>query len=203
MTDVGAFVEASTGAGAGTASEVSTGIRVVVMGVSGCGKSTIGALLARELGIPFVDGDALHPIENLRKMAGGTPLDDADRAPWLDRIGERLSDSCGGLVVACSALKVAYRDRIRTRCPRVVFVHLDGSRDVLAARLEGRSNHFMPSSLLDSQLATLQPLAPGERGTVIDIAPAVDEIVGAAVRDARRLSSDAAGPRHRATAEHG
>lgn len=165
-------------AGGGPAS----GPRVVVMGVSGAGKSTIGALIAARLGVPFVDGDSLHPLENVRKMAGGTPLDDADRAPWLRRIGEALAEADGGLVVACSALKSAYRDLIRDSCPDAVFVHLSGTRDVLAGRLEGRSDHFMPASLLDSQLEALEPLGPSERGVVVDIAAPVDAVVAEALQ---------------------
>lgn len=160
-------------------------IRVVVMGVSGSGKSTIGALIAHELGVPFVDGDALHPIENVRKMAGGTPLDDADRAPWLRAVGRALAEADGGLVIACSALKRAYRDLIASEAPGAVFIHLAGSRAVLAARMEGRTDHFMPAALLDSQLATLEPLAADERGATIDIDAPVDDVLARAVLAAR------------------
>ncbi|WP_125609640.1 gluconokinase, GntK/IdnK-type [Specibacter cremeus] len=151
------------------------------MGVSGCGKTTIGALVAHELGLPFIDGDSLHPVANVAKMAAGTPLDDDDRRPWLAMVGHELASTGGGLVVACSALKRGYRDAIRAQAPGTVFVHLDGSRDVLGARLEGRSGHFMPTALLDSQLATLEPLGADESGTVVDIAARVAEVVGAAV----------------------
>jgi carbohydrate kinase (thermoresistant glucokinase family) len=155
--------------------------RIVVMGVSGCGKSTIGALIADALGVPFVDGDSLHPLANVRKMAAGTPLDDGDRAPWLEVVVRTLAASSDGLVIACSALKVAYRDAIRAQAPDAVFVHLSGSREVLAARLEGRSGHFMPPALLESQLATLEPLTPAERGVTVGIAGSVDAVVAAAV----------------------
>jgi carbohydrate kinase (thermoresistant glucokinase family) len=155
--------------------------RIVVMGVSGCGKSTIGALIADAVGVPFVDGDSLHPLANVRKMAAGTPLDDADRAPWLEEVGRTLSASPGGLVIACSALKVVYRDAIRAQARDAVFVHLSGSKKVLAARVEGRSGHFMPPALLDSQLATLEALTPVERGVTVDVAGSVDAVVAAAV----------------------
>jgi gluconokinase len=145
---------------------------VVVMGVSASGKSTVGAELADELGVPFVDGDDLHPVANIAKMAAGHPLDDADRMPWLDIVGARLAaaEHQGGLVVACSALKRAYRDRIRAAAPGVVFVHLSGDPETLARRASERTGHFMPPSLLRSQLATLEPLAADEPGIVLDIA---------------------------------
>ncbi|PFG35572.1 gluconokinase/beta-N-acetylhexosaminidase [Flavimobilis soli] len=159
---------------------------VVVMGVSGCGKSTIGALVAHELGVPFVDGDSLHPVENVAKMAGGTPLTDEDRWPWLAEVGRVLATSEGGVVVACSALRRAYRDAIVAAAPAAVMVHLHGTREVLGARLEGRSDHFMPASLLDSQLATLEPLEEDERGFVVD----VDQEVPAILDEVRtRLSA--------------
>nr|WP_239437092.1 gluconokinase [Arthrobacter alpinus] len=154
---------------------------IVVMGVSGCGKTTIGALVAHELGLPFTDGDSLHPVENIAKMAAGTPLNDDDRAPWLDIVGQELAASANGLVVACSALKRSYRDAIRAQAPGAVFLHLDGTREVLSSRLEGRSGHFMPSTLLDSQLATLEPLEAEEAAVVIDISAPVPALVSDAV----------------------
>ncbi|HEY5224649.1 MAG TPA: gluconokinase [Microbacteriaceae bacterium] len=157
---------------------------VVVMGVSGAGKSTIGALVADALGVSFVDGDALHPLENVKKMAAGTPLTDDDRWPWLAKVGEALADAGergSGLVVACSALKRAYRDAIRGEAPGALFLLLSGSRDVLSRRLEGRSGHFMPISLLDSQLASLEPLQLDERSVIVDIDAPVELVVAAAV----------------------
>lgn len=158
------------------------------MGVSGSGKSTIGALIADELGIPFCDADALHPRANLEKMAAGVPLDDDDRWPWLAIVGKRLAEGGdAGLVMACSALKKVYREAISREAPGVVFVHLAGTREVLAARLEGRSGHFMPPALLDSQLATLEPLAQDERGATVDIASPLARVVGAGVAAVREL----------------
>ena len=148
---------------------------VVVMGVSGSGKSTVGAALARALAVPFVDADALHPEANRAKMAAGIPLDDADRAPWLDAVGAVLA--AGPVVVACSALKRTYRDRLRAAAPELRLVFLDGSPALLASRMAARPGHFMPASLLDSQLAALERPAPDEHAITADIAAPVTEIV--------------------------
>lgn len=153
-------------------------LRIVVMGVSGCGKTTIGDLVARELGVPFLDGDSLHPVENVAKMAAGTPLTDDDRWPWLATVGAALANAGdGGMVLACSALRRSYRDAIRNQAPDTVFLHLHGTKEVLGSRLEGRSGHFMPATLLESQLATLEPLEADEAGTVVDIAAPVNKVV--------------------------
>ncbi len=157
------------------------GIRIVVMGVSAAGKSTVGRLLADRLGLPFRDADDLHPASNVRKMAAGAPLDDADRAPWLDAVGAELEAATTGIVMACSALKHSYRDRLRAAAPSTVFVHLHGSGDLLAARASARTEHFMPSSLLASQLAVLEPLAADEAGITVDVAGAPAEIVDRAL----------------------
>ena len=148
---------------------------IVVMGVSGSGKSRVGAALAEALGFAFVDGDDLHPPASIAKMAGGTPLTDADRAGWLDAVAARVRP---GVVVACSALKRAYRDRIRDGAAgRVVFVHLSGSRALLEARLARRRGHFMPPGLLESQLATLEPPGDDEDAITVNIAPDPANIV--------------------------
>lgn len=150
------------------------------MGVSGSGKTTVGEALARHWGVPFVDADDLHPESNRRKMSAGTPLTDADRRPWLGDVAAWLAEHPEGGVTACSALKRSYRDLLR-RDGEVRFVLLHGDRDVLEDRLGHRSGHFMPASLLDSQLDTLEPLEADEPGVVVDIAPGVDEVVAEAV----------------------
>jgi gluconokinase len=153
---------------------------VVVMGVSGSGKSTVGAALAERLGLPFLDADSLHPASNVAKMARGEPLTDEDRWPWLAEVGAWLSSARG--VAACSALRRSYRDVLRTRCPDLVVLHLDAPKELLEQRLAGRSGHFMPASLLDSQLATLEPLEPDERGLTLSAALPTAELVDAYVR---------------------
>jgi carbohydrate kinase (thermoresistant glucokinase family) len=167
---------------------------VVVMGVSGSGKSTIGELVAEALSVPFIDADSLHPLANVEKMAAGQPLTDEDRWPWLAKVGQVLAAAdATGAVVACSALKRVYRDAIRSEAPRALFLHLSGSKELLASRLGRRSGHFMPATLLDSQLQTLEPLAADESGVVVDVAPDVMTIVSDAVAGVReRLAASAA-----------
>ena len=150
---------------------------IVVMGVSGSGKSTVGAALAQRLGVPFADADDMHPAANITKMAAGVPLDDEDRRPWLDRIGAWLAGQPAGGVISCSALKRIYRDQLRTHAPDVEFLQLAGSWDVIARRQASRPGHFMPASLLASQFAILEPLEPDEPGVVIDVDQSVDSIV--------------------------
>lgn len=152
------------------------------MGVSGSGKSTVGAALARRLGVPFADADDFHPQANIAKMAAGEPLTDDDRYPWLDAVGHWLALHADGGVMSCSALKRRYRDRLRSHCPRIEFVHLTGSPDLIARRQADRPGHFMPSMLLQSQFDALQPLQPDERGMTVDVAQSVDAISGEVVR---------------------
>ncbi|WP_259461137.1 MULTISPECIES: gluconokinase [unclassified Microbacterium] len=155
---------------------------VVVMGVSAAGKSTVASLLAERLGTDFLDADDLHPAANRAKMSAGTPLTDEDRMPWLDLVGRELAArSASGAVIACSALRRRYRDRIRERAAHVVFVHLHGSDLLLAERAAGRTDHFMPPSLLRSQLDTLEPLEAGEGGMTVDVASTPDAIVNSVV----------------------
>ncbi|QIS45588.1 Gfo/Idh/MocA family oxidoreductase [Clavibacter capsici] len=157
---------------------------VIVMGVSGSGKSTVGELLAQDAGVPFLDGDDLHTEANRRKMAEGHALDDDDRRPWLEEVGRALAGRPqGGPVVACSALKRSYRDILRAAAPDAVFVHLAGDHELLAERLGGREGHFMPSSLLASQLRTLEPLGDDEQGITLDIADDPVALADAAVRE--------------------
>jgi len=138
---------------------------VVVMGVSGCGKTSVGRHLAHRLGWPFLEGDRFHPPENIAKMAAGIPLRDEDRWGWLDAIAARLATAQATgqpVVVSCSALKRRYRDRLRTGAPRLLFVHLHGDRETIQGRMALRTGHYMPASLLDSQLADLEPPGPDE-----------------------------------------
>ena len=146
------------------------------MGVTGCGKTTVGAALAEALGIEFIDSDDLHPESNKKKMSSGTPLTDSDREPWLQEVSKTLQ-SHESIVVACSALKKSYRSTILAGAPTTKFIHLSGSRELIFARLSERSHHFMPIGLLDSQFQTLEPLDHTETGKVFEISKPVDEIV--------------------------
>jgi gluconokinase len=150
---------------------------IVVMGVSGSGKSTVGAALAQRLRVPFADGDDFHPPANVAKMTAGQALDDDDRYPWLEAIGQWLADHPDGGVMSCSALKRKYRDQLRRHCADVEFLHLSGTPEVISKRQASRPGHFMPASLLQSQFATLEPLDPDERGTAIDVDQNIDSIV--------------------------
>ena len=156
---------------------------VVVMGVSAVGKSTVGLELARRLGSASTNADDLHPEASRAKMRAGVPLDDEDRRPWLDAVGAVLGAAdCGAsVVVACSALRRTYRDRLLAAEPSTRFVHLDAAPAVLTERATARSGHFMPPGLLGSQLATLEPLGPDEPGFRIDVDMPVDAIVAAAL----------------------
>jgi carbohydrate kinase (thermoresistant glucokinase family) len=160
------------------------------MGVSGCGKSTVGRDIALDLGRVFIDADCLHPLANKTKMAAGFPLDDEDRWPWLDIVGTALElrDENGvPTVVACSALKRIYRDRLRASAPGTVFVLLEGSRELLQSRIGSRAHEFMPTTLLDSQLATLEELESDEDGVVVDIAPPPFEVTANALAGIRQF----------------
>jgi gluconokinase len=140
------------------------------MGVSGSGKSTVGGLLAERLGVPYAEADDFHPPANIAKMSAGHPLDDTDRAPWLDAIaGWIAAHGDHGGVVSCSALRRRYRDRLRAAAPGLFFLHLDGPPDLIASRLAARMQHFMPSGLLDSQFEALEPLGPDEAGAVVSV----------------------------------
>ncbi|EHK55841.1 gluconokinase [Allomesorhizobium alhagi] len=156
---------------------------VVVMGVAGCGKSVVGSGLAEALGCRFIEGDGLHPPENVARMAGGQPLTDAHRAGWLDAVGAQLSEAAragSGGVAACSALKRAYRDRLRRICPGLVFIHLAIDRETARQRVGRRKGHFMPATLVDSQFATLEPPAGDEAALNLDGTRPVAELVAAA-----------------------
>ncbi|WP_257318359.1 gluconokinase [Shinella pollutisoli] len=148
------------------------------MGVAGCGKSAVGAALAARLGAAYLDGDDLHPPANIEKMRRGEPLSDDDRRPWLTLVGERLAKPHGILILGCSALKRRYRDHIRkTAGAPVVFVHLSGTRDLIAARMAARAGHFMPPSLIDSQFDALEPPAADENAMTVDIDAPVEAVV--------------------------
>ncbi len=154
----------------------------VVMGVSGCGKSTVGAALAAALDLPFLEGDAFHPAGNVARMAAGLALSDADRAGWLQTLAERIGDvhrSGQGLVLSCSALKRSYRDILRQDAPALHFLHLQGDYEQLAARMTARSGHYMPLSLLASQLSTLELPGADEDAQSFDLATRPETIVAA------------------------
>lgn len=154
-------------------------LRIVVMGVSGCGKSSVGEALSARLAVPYRDGDDLHPPANVEKMRAGVPLTDEDRWPWLDRVAEVLRAQAP-VIVGCSALKRRYRDWIR-QAGAVTFVYLEGSRDLIASRMAARKGHYMPPSLLDSQFAALEPPGPDEA-----IAVSIDQPLSAIVDEVLR-----------------
>ncbi len=157
---------------------------VVVMGVCGCGKTSVGRAIADRKGWAFIEGDDLHPSANKEKMASGIPLHDDDRWPWLERIADaaRAREVEGSsVVVACSALKRSYRDCLRSAGPDVRFVHLSGDADVIRRRMQTRSDHFMPPGLLDTQLAILEPSSRGEVIAELDVALPIDDLVTKAI----------------------
>jgi gluconokinase len=166
---------------------------IVVMGVSGSGKSTVGAALAQRLRVPFADADDFHPPANIAKMTAGEALDDDDRYPWLEAIGQWLARQNGdGGVMSCSALKRKYRDQLRRHCPETLFAHLSGTPEVIGRRQASRPGHFMPASLLASQFDTLEPLEADEPGVTIDVDQNIDAIVDnyVASTDARETEQE-------------
>lgn len=153
----------------------------VLMGVSGCGKSSVGAALSVTCGMEFIDGDNLHSQANIAKMSRGDPLNDDDRAQWLTDVGRVLAQGSKPVVIGCSALKKKYRDMIRAEVSEPVhFLHLDASKDVLVRRVSERAGHFMPTSLLDSQFATLERLDDDEWGGEIDITQSYSHVIAQA-----------------------
>ena len=161
-----------------------TNVHLVVMGVAGCGKSTVAEELAGRLGWELAVGDDFHPAANIAKMSSGTPLTDEDRWPWLDLIAEWTTqqDEAGmSTIVTCSALRRVYRDRLRNAPGRTLFVHLVGSPELLEHRLSSRCGHFMPPTLLPSQLATLEPLEADEEGVILDVYHSIDNIAQLAI----------------------
>jgi gluconokinase len=168
---------------------------VVVMGVQGAGKSTIGYLLAEHLGVTFIDGDSLHSPENVAIMAAGSALTDAERDPWLREVGRVLAErQHDGIVVACSALKRSYRDLLRESVPELFVVDPEGSMELVAARIGARQHEYMPPGLLQSQFDTLEPLHDDERGVIVDIALTLPQII-------ERIDSALAAPTERRRAD--
>lgn len=163
-------------------SESSLPRRFVIMGVSGCGKSSVGALLAAHLAGIYVDGDDLHPAANVAKMRVGIPLSDEDRWPWLDKVGARLALTDDTALIGCSALKRVYRDRIRAVVGAPIsFIHLAGTRETILQRLQARRDHFMPAILLDSQFSALEPPDVDEQAITVNIDQPLDKIVAAII----------------------
>ncbi len=157
---------------------------IVVMGVSGCGKSTVGQQLAATMGVEFLEGDQLHSTENVARMAAGTALTDEDRQGWLEALADRIGNARAneaGLVVSCSALKRSYRDTLRQGASDLLFVYLQGNPELLAARMGSRPGHYMPASLLESQLATLEIPSPDENAQTFDTTLPASAIVTAVV----------------------
>jgi gluconokinase len=171
---------------------------VVVMGVSGCGKSTVGRALADALGSPYLEGDAFHSPHNVARMAAGVALTDDDRQGWLRTLADRLGAAQregSGIVLSCSALKRGYRDLLRSQAPGLRFVHLAGSPELLAQRVATRQHAYMPASLLNSQLAALEPPGDDESALTLDITQSPDALVQVAREWLQRSDSHAAAPR--------
>ncbi len=154
--------------------------RLIVMGVTGCGKTTVGALLAGRLNARFLDGDDYHPTANVEKMASGKPLTDDDRWPWLDRLGDVFEKSVAEqdrVVLGCSALRRIYRDRLTNACAAApLFIHLSGRRELIHGRMAARRDHYMPVGLLDSQIATLEPMEQDENAIALEVDATADQI---------------------------
>lgn len=179
-------------AGSGNATADSRRPCIVVLGVSGTGKTTIARLLATRLGLPVADADDFHPPANITKMSSGIPLDDADREPWLAAVARWLHDreSEGtGAVLACSALKKRYRDILRDAAPSTFFLLLTADREQLIQRIARRHGHYMPTTLVDSQLAALEPLQPTEHGATLSADDDLHTVVEAAVAVLRESGS--------------
>ena len=171
------------------ADQPGNGRRWVIMGVCGCGKSTVGAALAQAFGVAFIEGDAYHPAPNVIKMSAGEPLTDDDRAGWLQALAREIGAARArgeGIVVSCSALKRRYRDLLRQADPDLRFAHLQGPRGMIAARMQTRIGHYMPISLLDSQLRDLEPLQPGEAGLTLDTTQPPDALVASIIASSGR-----------------
>jgi len=151
-------------------------LHVVVMGVAGCGKSAVGRRIAQQLALPLIEGDEFHPASNIEKMRQGLPLDDQDRAGWLDRLGRELLRHPGGAVLACSALKRAYRNSLRAALPELHFVHLELSQEQALQRVAGRDGHFYPPSLVASQFDALEDPRSEPRVLVVDAGSPVEAI---------------------------
>lgn len=169
-------------------------MQVVVMGVTGVGKTTVGRLIAERLAARFVDADDFHPPENVAKMRAGTPLDDADRQPWLAALNAHLREAArrgDSVVLACSALKSAYRERLREGVPALRFVHLVGARELIAERLGARAGHYMNPALLDSQFASLE--RPDD-ALSLDIGPPPEELADAVCADLARVPAPSSSP---------
>jgi gluconokinase len=165
------------------------GYRWVIMGVCGCGKSTVAAALAAAFGVAFLEGDAYHPAPNVVKMSAGIPLTDDDRAGWLQALANEIGaarERGTGVVVSCSALKRRYRDMLRQADPNLRFAHLAGPRGTIAARMQTRIGHYMPITLLDSQLRDLEPLQPDEAGVTLDITQPPDVLVASIIASIKK-----------------
>jgi gluconokinase len=167
--------------GSAAAPAASVGAQIVVMGVSGCGKSAVGQRLAQELALPLIEGDEFHPASNIEKMRQGVPLDDGDRAGWLQRLGRELARHDSGAVLTCSALKRSYRDILRQAAPGLLFIHLSLSQEQALQRVAARGGHFYPPSLVASQFAALEDPAREPGVLVVDACQPLEQVAQRAV----------------------